>query len=738
MNDNRRLFWILLTLSLTALSASFVTGWNLYKTAITVEKGRLRDTVISQARLMESVGVFDIQHAIKTGQPISVGIEDTLKQFQNAHTSFKGLGKTGEFALAKRSTNQITFLLKQRHNKNNPLASIAWDAVQAEPMRRALKGESGVMVGLDYRGKMVLAAYEPVTLLGYGVVAKIDLDEVREPFYNTGTVVLIISMVLVLFGTAVVYKITIPVMNKLHRQKNQLSEALNLQELIFENIGLGIVLYKGEQIVKVNQKTLEIFGFESHEMGEFAAKYFFGGEAKHNRIIERAGNLFRARKVYKGQIQLHKKDGEPFWGTLVGKAIKSEDFSQGSVWILDDITEIKIIEQNMLQLQSAINEVPDAIFIINGSGEVVFQNKGFEAIQNIFPFDLLKAFDPNSTIENKKFNQIIHKVEGEGIWKGELFGNESSTEKTYFQTTISKIPNINAEESDSFAFIVIDITAERNLQAQQMQSLKMESLGTLAGGVAHEINNPVGFVGSNLGTMVEYLQRFERVDNLYSQIIKGITEDNPKLKDWVQDLATLKKEIKFEFIKEDIPCLTSDMLEGLSRIKTIVKNLRDFTHVDDHILGEIDLNEALKKSVKIAWSSLKYKCTIIEDFGEIPLVECYPQEINQVLLNLIINASQAIENKGNITIRTTRHYQNVLLQVEDTGKGIEPKYLARIFEPFFTTKDIGKGTGLGLSVSYKIIKDHNGEINVSSKIGEGTLFTVTLPIVHKSNNTFEG
>ncbi|MEO6352106.1 MAG: ATP-binding protein [Burkholderiaceae bacterium] len=229
-------------------------------------------------------------------------------------------------------------------------------------------------------------------------------------------------------------------------------------------------------------------------------------------------------------------------------------------------------------------------------------------------------------------------------------------------------------------------------QNQLLQSEKMASIGQLAAGVAHEINNPVGFVNSNLGALQRYTQDMLKLLDAYEHLEASLADD------MLHDIKRLKQEIDATFLREDIGNLLSESLDGLQRVKRIVQDLKDFSHVDESERQWADLENGLDSTLRVVWNELKYKAEVVKEYGAIPQIECFPSQLNQVFMNLLVNASHAIAEHGRITIRTGQDEDNVWVEVEDSGKGIQPEHLGRIFEPFFTTKPVGKGTGLGLSL----------------------------------------
>jgi len=259
-------------------------------------------------------------------------------------------------------------------------------------------------------------------------------------------------------------------------------------------------------------------------------------------------------------------------------------------------------------------------------------------------------------------------------------------------------------------------------QLQLLQSEKMASIGQLAAGVAHEINNPVGFVNSNLGTLSTYLTSLFGVISAYEAVE---AEAGP---DAFIPVAAFKKSIDYPYLLEDIPNLLQESREGLTRVKRIVQDLKDFSHVDDSSWQYASIEQGLESTLNVVANEIKYKAVVHREYAGLPEVECLPSQLNQVFMNMLLNAAQAIETQGEITVRTGISGDEVWVEVEDTGKGISPEHLTRIFDPFFTTKPIGSGTGLGLSLSYGIVQKHHGRIDVKSVLGRGSVFRVYLPL----------
>lgn len=270
-----------------------------------------------------------------------------------------------------------------------------------------------------------------------------------------------------------------------------------------------------------------------------------------------------------------------------------------------------------------------------------------------------------------------------------------------------------------------EIDERKQLQSQLIQSEKLASLGQMAAGVAHEINNPVGFVTSNLGTLESDFKQLQRMLDAYQQAEAALAPG-----DCLEQLSALRNELDLDFLKEDIPILIRESKDGIGRVTQIVKDLKNFSRVDnDEQWQWANLQQGIDSTLNIVASELKHKADVIKHYQPLPEIECLASQINQVVMNLVINAAQAMgPERGTITLSNGVEGDRVWLEVADNGCGIAPQSLQKIFDPFFTTKPVGEGTGLGLSLSYGIVKKHHGDISVSSEVGRGTTFRVVLPI----------
>jgi signal transduction histidine kinase len=263
----------------------------------------------------------------------------------------------------------------------------------------------------------------------------------------------------------------------------------------------------------------------------------------------------------------------------------------------------------------------------------------------------------------------------------------------------------------------------QQVQIQLLQSEKLAAIGQMAAGIVHEISTPVGFVGSNLAALASYWQEIGELLDACEAMEQYAPDDIRK------KVAALKQQIDIDFLRTDTAKLIADSRGGIGRVAEIISDLKNFSRAESSDDRQwADLHRGLDSTLNIVWSEIKYHCTLHKEYSELPKVYCNPSQINQVVLNLLVNAAQAISDKGDITIRTGQLGDQIFIAISDTGSGIPAEVLPRLFEPFFTTKPAGKGTGLGLSIAYGIMQKHRGRIEVDSTQGQGTTFTLWLPV----------
>ena len=303
---------------------------------------------------------------------------------------------------------------------------------------------------------------------------------------------------------------------------------------------------------------------------------------------------------------------------------------------------------------------------------------------------------------------------------------QKNGEEGFLGITINPIKE--KETSAGILLLGSNITERKNLEQQLLHSEKMASIGQLAAGVAHEINNPTGFVASNLNTLGEYTADLVAVLKNCRCLIDACGGMEGAGGEAAEKAGKLWEKCDVNYIVEDLDKIVKESADGMGKIKKIVDDLKDFAHSGTKVVEVVNLNEIIDKTLTIAWNEIKYKAEVVKECSDLPPVTCWAGQLGQAFLNILVNAAQAIEDRGTITIRTRTEGETVCVEISDTGAGIPSEVLDRIYDPFFTTKPVGKGTGLGLNITYNIIKQHGGEIAVQSKPGKGTTFTISLPV----------
>lgn len=416
--------------------------------------------------------------------------------------------------------------------------------------------------------------------------------------------------------------------------------------------------------------------------------------------------------------------------------------------VVHDISERTQFIHSLLASEALVssitNSMKSTIAVIDGTGEIIrvntewknfaLSNGGSEQLAAGVGLNYLQVCE-RAVQDDSAIADLVSGIKAVQERSMESFSSEyachSPQEKRWFIVYVTPLEN----SSGGAVLTHFNITrrkqdeqALQEMQAQLLQNDKMASIGQLSAGIAHEINNPMGFINSNLGTLEKYVDKFDR----YIATLEAAVEQSASPQQQ-QELTELRKTLKLEYVLKDIRQLLAESEEGAERVMKIVKDLKTFARSDTEQLGSADLNQCIDSTLTIIWNQIKYVAELVKEYGELPKVTCNVQQINQVLLNLLVNAAHAVEDKGEeelgtVTIRTWADDRNAFVAISDTGCGIAEEIRSRIFDPFFTTKEVGKGTGLGLSISHEIIKKHGGELTMASELGTGTTFTISLPL----------
>jgi len=538
---------------------------------------------------------------------------------------------------------------------------------------------------------------------------------------------------------------------ELENTVNALSNTRTELETILRNAWIGVIQVSQDRtILRVNRHFEEVmFGYDESEMLGHHSEILYPSKEDYENIGRNAYPSLAAGKPYSLlECVCRRKNGTTFLAQIVGSLTDPTDFRKGSIWLFSDITERKAAEERLSQTLAELEIIfqnPSVGIFYTVDRHIVRVNKTFEAMVNrgssqligettrfIYESDaayeaagkkILSAFAAGT---NCRYDVVVSGTDGlRRVY--ELFGSmvdvrDPQKGSIWLFSDVSEIRSSQDKLRSNFAELEAAHAKLKEMGNQLLQSEKLASIGQLAAGVAHEINNPVGFVNSNLGTLKRYITDMLKVLSAYEKSEEELTAETREV------LIELKRKIDIVYLREDIENLLSESMGGLQRVKRIVQDLKDFSHVDTAEVQSANLEQGMDSTLNVVWNELKYKAEVIKEYGGIPNIVCIPAQLNQVFMNLLVNAGQAIEEHGSITIRTGQDEGNVWVEVEDTGKGINPEHLERIFDPFFTTKPVGSGTGLGLSLSYGIVKKHGGRIEVKSELGKGTMMRVLLPI----------
>ncbi|MBC8555769.1 MAG: HAMP domain-containing protein [Candidatus Brocadiales bacterium] len=504
------------------------------------------------------------------------------------------------------------------------------------------------------------------------------------------------------------------------------------RQKIMDSVGEMIILIDGEGIIKrVNSTVKDFTGKSNSEILD----------TNWDALIN--DNELETMILHNDSIELFHVPTRK-WFTFNAYPFEDSELGfSGSVITLNETTEIKKImeefektnkeiERNRENLQNALNNISELIDGVIHSKDHVFTFDN----PNIKKCYEIKNCDKEECPCHGKGAMRCWKVAGTfcgGKIQGafaQKYGNctvcnvykDATTDPIYmigehFNNMMHILELNNKELKDAY-------TELSTSQSQVLQQEKMASIGQLAAGVAHEINNPMGFISSNLGTLDKYVHKLTEFIDTQTAAVESL-----KSTEVLEALKEKRKKLKLDYIFEDVEQLIQESLEGAERVKKIVQNLKTFSRVDQAEYKPADINECIESTLNIVWHELKYKTTVEKDYGKIALTKCYPQQLNQVFMNLLINAAQAIEKQGEIKIKTWNGDGTINISISDTGQGIPEDKISKIFEPFYTTKPVGKGTGLGLSIAYEIVHKHNGEITIDSEVGKGTTFNIRIPVI---------
>jgi two-component system, NtrC family, sensor kinase len=546
--------------------------------------------------------------------------------------------------------------------------------------------------------------------------------------------------------------------------QDALSESEERYRAIFDQSVEGIYLVDIETrtVVHANQACMQLLGYTEEELAGRSIYDIVAGPRED--IDQRITGLIQHRNTLQSERIYQRKDGTPFpvraSATVVTFANRSAICT-----VFNDVTEqkqqVETLRESEERFRLISENVADIIILFETTGECIYASPSVSAL----------GHDPSTLIGRSIFSLIhpedyTHTMEeitrlatsfipcatafrfatSTGNWRAmEAALSLLVSEAGYRIVAVVRDVSVRLQHEHQQDLLMEELQEKniavheamerlKRMQEGLVQSEKMASLGQLTAGIAHEINNPLAFVSSSLNRFGEYYGELRGLFQQWKNAMEASPAEpvSPEVR---ADLQASFEHADLAFLDKDFDELVEHTRKGLSRIKRIVEQLRGFAHISRTDFASTDLNQTIEETISLVWNELKYKVTIQKEYGTIPPVECNAGEMQQVFVNLLVNASHAIEERGTITITTQPEGNGVTIMITDTGGGIAEEHLHRIFDPFFTTKPVGRGTGLGLWIVSTIIQKHRGEITVSSQVGQGTTFSIYLPVQHTQEDT---
>jgi PAS domain S-box-containing protein len=706
LNDTKRVFLLIAILAFVTFVTVGIAIYVLYRTALAEAQERLVETAQSQARLIEAVARFDSLYSSDYPQGAKAA---TLHQIKDAHGRYRGFGETGEFTLARREGDNIVFLLSHRHLDLEQPRPVPFNASLAEPMRRALEGESGTVIGLDYRGEVVVAAHEPVSEVDMGIVAKIDLDEIQAPFVRAGLVSTGVACLAIFLGAFLFGKVTDPMIRRLESRTAE-SERLNLklrQEItdrkvveaalseseqryrsVFEQAGdPSFLLTLDGGLVDVNQGACEALGYTREELLRLSLEAI---EPAY--LPEQFQSFVRALKTGTPitiETVHQRKDGSVFPVEIRAGLIELQ-----GVWHLlslaRDISERKraeeAIHQSEERLRYFVRHTPAAVAMLNRKMEyVLLSNRWLED----FKFGGMNIVGLSHCDVFPDFQER---------WKGILYRClEGAVEKCSEDIVERADGSIDwlrwevhpwKDDTGKIGGLVIfaELITEAKQMAQELNSAReLAAVGEMAASVAHQIKNPLGAISG----VVEVLQDSTPPNDPHREVMDELVTRVQRVDSTVNSLLRFSKPWTVDKIELDLTRIVELVVASVGREE-------EFEGISFQVDGE-------------KGSRVPVDVVLIQD----------------VLGNLLHNSTRAMPDGGEIHVSLVNEPKAVVLKVADTGNGMPPEVVGKLFRPFFTTDS--QGTGLGLLFCKRVVEAHGGSITVASEVGRGTEVTLSLP-----------
>ncbi|QJB57181.1 PAS domain-containing sensor histidine kinase [Pseudodesulfovibrio sp. zrk46] len=849
----RRFIYLVLIMVALVVAVSFFNSYYMYQMSISEQRARLSELVGVQKNVIAEIGV-------RLWASTDIDEHGVIDLLVRSHSLFMEKDSKVEFIVAKREGGFISFLSLNGKAvpSDSPMAKIPFDSGLAIPMKHALLRQVGTIIADDYDTTEVLAAYNYVTLRNttLGIVAKVDLEEVKAPFMEANIIVLGVGSFLTLIGVWLFLRISEPIIRALQQSEQQYRGLVeNADSLIIRIDSNGNITYANNyaqnyfavdsvvgipmyQLFEEEVSTPSIFGIAeflsertslnptqiAKSKNEFAyvswtVKLFesqtpellcIGIDVTNEHLARQAqkesqerfralakaapvgivitdlmGNLMYANEkmqeltrastvelagvgwlqfIERGlrdeiirewftqnnikqryEFQLTNLKGDELW--ILGQIVDLENAHSetvGKLVALTDITRIKEADVARSRLTAAIEQAAEMIIITDLDGTISYVNPAFEQVSGYSKEEVLGK-NPRilNSGEHKRdfYIGLWETLVADEIWTGRFINRRKNGERYTQESTIGPVKNDNGERI-GYVGVARDISEQLVIEARLRQSQKLESIGELAAGIAHEINTPTQYVTSNLQFFEDSFAKYSGMIEKTQKLILLIK--NRELGGSESEILEYAEKIiddqEVEFLKEDLPNALQESESGLKRISEIVQSIKQLAHPGEVKKSFWSLNEIVRDAVTVATNEWKYSAIINYDLDEqLDHIYCLKAEVGQVILNVVVNAAHAIEavrdiddELGSISIKTYSERDLAVLEISDTGSGIPEELLDRIFDPFFTTKEVGKGTGQGLAIAHNVVTNlHNGSIEVLSTVGEGSTFVIKLPFEDK-------
>jgi len=532
-----------------------------------------------------------------------------------------------------------------------------------------------------------------------------------------------------------------------------LQRAETLSHHTFEQAPIGIVFANRDgRVLRANQAFCDLLGFTAHEIEATSiAKLTYDADIANNATeFERlwAGDI----NVIDDETRYVRTDGRTMWVRVTTALVRDASGAPScAVQFLRDISARKdlaaALTQNQRLLQAVIADLPVAVracdvegrvFLHNSAASELFAIEAADAVrsgaqmQNSSPVEVFLP-DGKTPVSSKE-RPLARALRGETVTNLELVMARPGAE---IRTTLHSARRLTGQNGECLGAVAVtqDVTQKKHLERELAQAQKLESIGHLAAGVAHEINTPVQFVSDNVQFVRTSLPDIAAVIHAYRHLQQAV-QSGGDVATAARLAAEAEKSADLDYVMMNTSPAIESSIEGLARIAVIVRSMKEFAHPDQAEMKFADLNQAIRSTLVVAHNEYKYVAELDTEFGELPAVQCYLGEINQVILNLLVNASHAIAEvvkdtgaRGKLTVRTRLDGEVVEISIGDSGTGIPEAARDKIFDPFYTTKEVGKGTGQGLAIARSVIVNkHGGTLRFETECGKGTTFFIRLPI----------